>query len=136
MHCKELKFLTPHRPASRFLYFRFLITFLHCQKDDNTGWVLRTRVDGEQRVWASRGAHLRQSTLLAVARKISDYPLSKDFYQHNTFKITDGYDFREEAEEEDIVLSLALRLINEKKSADTVLDEEESKDDDDDDDEK
>ncbi|CDM34646.1 unnamed protein product [Penicillium roqueforti FM164] len=30
---KELKFLGNARPAKRFLYFRFIITYIHCKKE-------------------------------------------------------------------------------------------------------
>ncbi|KAJ9297842.1 hypothetical protein DTO271G3_4063 [Paecilomyces variotii] len=38
---KELVFLTENKPARRFLYFRFLITYLNAKKSQNTPFHLR-----------------------------------------------------------------------------------------------
>ena len=39
MDGKQLSFLSLARPARRFLYFRFTVTYLDCKQEGHTSWV-------------------------------------------------------------------------------------------------
>ncbi|KAJ9264572.1 hypothetical protein DTO212C5_7075 [Paecilomyces variotii] len=77
---KELVFLTENRPARRFLYFRFLITYLNAKKSENTAFT--STVEGRDQFWASPGEYLEKSTLKALARNISGLELPPTLLQH------------------------------------------------------
>ncbi|KAL9106771.1 MAG: hypothetical protein Q9187_008520 [Circinaria calcarea] len=109
---KKLVFLSANRPARRFLYFRFVITYLHCKQAGNVEWV--TEVESRGMIWASPGPYLRQSMLLTLARKVSDLYWPEAFYENTTFETADGCPSRSLEEENDLTLSLAVRLRDEK----------------------
>lgn len=71
-------------------------------------------------MWASPGPYLRRSMLVTLARRISDLYLPETFYSHTTFAEADGCASRPEDEEEDLVLSLTVRLHNEREAAQII----------------
>jgi hypothetical protein len=96
-----LKFLTPNRPARRYLYLRYVITALHQQKLGNVGWL--GRVEAKGYLWATPGPYLRESMLRTLARRISDHFLPEVFYD-STFTIADGCPARSPEDEEDLAM--------------------------------
>jgi hypothetical protein len=98
---RALEFLTPNRPARRYLYLRYVITFLHQQKLGNVEWL--GRVEARGYIWAAPGPYLRKSMLLTLARRISDQFLPEVFYD-STFTIADGCPQRSPEDEEDLAM--------------------------------
>ncbi|KAK2762298.1 hypothetical protein FQN54_001308 [Arachnomyces sp. PD_36] len=80
---KELVFLTENRPARRYLYFRFVMSYLNCKRTGNTEWT--KKVDSKTVFWASPGEYLEKSTLLSLGRNISGFELPPPLYEGNTF---------------------------------------------------
>jgi hypothetical protein len=74
LHNRELRFnQTNNRPAARFLYWRFVQTYLLLKKRGDCPWV--SEVETRGMMWATPGKYLRKSYLIQLARKVSDrYP--------------------------------------------------------------
>ncbi|KAG0645443.1 hypothetical protein D0Z07_8664 [Hyphodiscus hymeniophilus] len=104
---RALKFLTPNRPARRYLYLRYVFTFLHQQKLGNVDWL--SRVEARGCIWATPGPYLRKSMLLTLARRISDQFLPEVFYD-STFTIADGCPQRSPEDEEDLAMGFDHKL--------------------------
>jgi hypothetical protein len=102
-----LKFLTPNRPACRYLYLRYVITFLHQKKLGNIEWL--NRVEARGYIWATPGPYLRKSMLLTLARRISDNFLPEVFYD-STFSVADGCPQRSLEDEEDLAMEFDHRM--------------------------
>ncbi|KAK2771292.1 hypothetical protein FQN53_005102 [Emmonsiellopsis sp. PD_33] len=100
---KELVFLSDNRPARRFLYFRFVVTYLHAKKSGNTAWA--ERIDSRNVLWASPGPYLEKSTLLSLGRNISGFELPPPLYEDMTF---DSAEPPKDATQE-VVLSMRVR---------------------------
>ncbi|KAI9828163.1 MAG: hypothetical protein M1832_003690 [Thelocarpon impressellum] len=85
---RELRFLGDGRPARRFLYFRFVVTFLIC-RDRGTplDWAGGAKSDGV--MWASPGPYLEKATLRHMARQISHHELPPAILA-NTFDDSNG----------------------------------------------
>ncbi len=81
---QELQFLSDNRPARRFLYFRFIITYLNARRMKNFDF--STSVEARKIFWASPGEYLRKSTLITLARMISDFELPPSVYGMTTFE--------------------------------------------------
>jgi hypothetical protein len=64
---KILEFLTPNRPARRYLYFRYLCTYFHWKKQGDTDWV--SWVEARGMMWATPGPYLRQLMLKTLAKE-------------------------------------------------------------------
>lgn len=101
----HLQFLTANRPAKRFLYFRFVITYLNAKKQGNSSFTDNS--DTKQGFWASPGPYLRRSTLISLARNISGCELPPPLLDENTFE-TDEVPAHE-VEDMSIVLSSEMR---------------------------
>ncbi|OBT66253.1 hypothetical protein VE03_04344 [Pseudogymnoascus sp. 23342-1-I1] len=103
MDGKALKFLTPNRPARRYLYLRFVMTVLQQQRLGNTELLdyLKERVY----LWGLPGPYLRKSMLLALARRFSDQGLLECFYDP-TFTVADGFPQRSAEDEDDLAMGL------------------------------
>ncbi|KAJ5626552.1 hypothetical protein N7528_003979 [Penicillium herquei] len=84
---RELTFLNLNRPASRFLYFRFIITCISMMKQGKDISFMTT-AEGNS-VWTSPGDYLRKSTLTTVARNISGYDLPPALVESTTFSDED-----------------------------------------------
>ncbi|KAJ5241048.1 uncharacterized protein N7469_002639 [Penicillium citrinum] len=80
----ELAFLNDNRPAKRYLYFRFVMTYLHWKKNGIlTPFV--SNVETVRQFWPTPGPYLRQSMLCALARNISGVDLPNSLVQDRTF---------------------------------------------------
>ena len=73
-------------------------------------------------MWASPGSYLRQSLLVLLARKVSDLYLPQIFYQTTTFIEADGCASGTKDEEEDLAMSLAVRVREEGEMAQKRMD--------------
>jgi hypothetical protein len=74
-------------------------------------------------MWASPGPYVRKSMLVTLAKKVGDHMFPEAFYDQTTFSEVDGCASRSKAEEDDLALSMALQLKNEKRNR-SVIDEE------------
>ena len=79
---KELKFPSTFRPARRYLYFRFVITYLHAKSMGNRAFT--DTVEFKRSFWASGGQWINKSTLGSLARNVSGVELP-DSIKENTF---------------------------------------------------
>ena len=77
---RELQFLTANQPARRYLYFRFLVTYLHAKQSGNSEFT--SMVDSCQTFWACPGGYLERSTLISLARNISGIQLPPAITAH------------------------------------------------------
>ena len=124
-----LKILTPNQPAARYLYLRYVITFLHQQKLGNTAWLDRVCARGY--LWATPGPYLRQTMLAALARRVSDYFLPEVFYE-STFTAVDTCPQRSQSDEKDLAMGLdhkveeALTLATHRRGSDDKEESDES----------
>lgn len=84
---RELLFLSDSCPAKRFLFFRFIITYLNAKIDGNNDFA--NEVDTEQSFWASPGSYLRKSTLTMLSRNVSGMEIPPNVYKDNTFEDQD-----------------------------------------------
>ena len=107
-----MKFLGPQRPAKRFLYFRFVITYLHAKKAGDIPWVAEVEAKGQ--MWATPGPYLRQSMLVTLARQVSDHYLPEVFFEGVTFAEAAGSSRMSPEDEEIAALSLAMKIDDEK----------------------
>ncbi|KAJ5939216.1 hypothetical protein N7466_002350, partial [Penicillium verhagenii] len=83
---RVLKFLSDNRPRRRYLYFRFLISYLHAKRMDlgDTAEKVEAR-----RFWPSSGEYLNRSTLRTLARCVSGCELPAQFVENKTFDDSD-----------------------------------------------
>ncbi|KAJ9286803.1 hypothetical protein DTO021C3_5535 [Paecilomyces variotii] len=106
IHGKALEFLSNSRPAKRYLYFRFIITYLfHKRRASNLEWV--EEVEAKGTLWATPGPYLRKSMLVALARRASDHYAPEAFW-NGTFEESKESPGRSAAEEE--ILAHALQV--------------------------
>jgi len=98
----ELVFLTENRPAKRFLYFRFIISYIFAQKNGNQLFI--NKMNNDKNFWASPGEYLRKSTLISLARNISGLELPPNILDKTTFEGTAS-----EETDDTLVLSAHLR---------------------------
>ena len=69
---KEIAFKTDARPASRFLYYHFVVTLLRNKRDRQPGWENYLMNLPFGRSFATIGKYVRHSMLLALARYAGD----------------------------------------------------------------
>ncbi|KAJ5980278.1 hypothetical protein N7481_007576 [Penicillium waksmanii] len=80
---RELRFLNDNRPRRRYLYFRFLISYLNAKRLGKTSAVRNIE---QRRFWPSDGAYLHRSTLVALARCISGSEIPPSLLHNMTFE--------------------------------------------------
>lgn len=82
---RQLEFLNDFRPACRYLYFKYCITYMYWKQKGDTEWV--TSLEGLRGyIWATPGAYLRRSMLISLAKGSEDLFLPEAFYLQNTFE--------------------------------------------------
>ncbi|KUJ10066.1 uncharacterized protein LY89DRAFT_268856 [Mollisia scopiformis] len=82
---QELRFLNDNRPAKRYLYFKFVMTYIRClEEDDSLKLAIMDKLEGKGNMWATAGKYLRKSTLLILAKSAHDNFLPEIFFE-NTF---------------------------------------------------
>lgn len=79
---RQLKFMSSNRPRRRYLYMRFIISYLWCKRNAVPG--LDEKVESK-RFWPSAGTYLERSTLQTLARCISGCQIPKDLTAEHTF---------------------------------------------------
>ncbi|KAJ5578387.1 uncharacterized protein N7459_007351 [Penicillium hispanicum] len=79
---RVLQFLNDNRPRRRYLYFRFIISYLQAKKLQLAD--VTEKVEAK-RFWPSEGAYLHKSTLKTLARCVSGSELPDDLTE-NTFE--------------------------------------------------
>ncbi|CAG8923374.1 unnamed protein product [Penicillium salamii] len=79
---RPLGFRSENRPRRRYLYLRFLISYLWCKRNSVT--CLDRKVQSK-RFWPSGGSYLEKSTLQTLARCISGCEIPADLTAQNTF---------------------------------------------------
>ena len=62
---KVLQFQNDNRPARRYLYFKYLMTYLMNQETGNTSWTQKYPHKGT--MWCTPGPYLRKSMLVTLA---------------------------------------------------------------------
>lgn len=70
---RELTFVGETRPARRFLYFRFIITYIFHKRNGDTGFA--KKIENIQNFWPTPGPYLRKSMLISLARNVSGYDI-------------------------------------------------------------
>jgi hypothetical protein len=73
---RELEFLGATR---RFLYFRYIMTYLYYKKLGRIKWA--SQIEAHGYMWATPGRYLRQSMLQVLARQVSDHYLPEVFWK-------------------------------------------------------
>ena len=69
---KEVIFLNENRPASRFLYYHFVVTLLRNKTNRKPGWAKVSAELPTGKPFATMGPHMRESMLLALAKMAGD----------------------------------------------------------------
>lgn len=131
LHGKELEFKGPNRPAKRYLYFRYLITYLHWKKLGSVEFESEVAPKGV--MWASPGNYVRESMLRIFAKKVGDYLFPEAFYEQTTFSTVEGGSNRPKEEEELLATVMAHRVKSHKRNLqaaddDVASDEEDVED--------
>jgi hypothetical protein len=85
-----------------------MMTYLHHKKTGAMGWT--SRIEAKGKMWATPGPYLRRSMLTTLARKVSDHFLPEAFYEETTFTEAEGCAARSAEEEDDLALSLTVRM--------------------------
>ena len=69
---QELIFKNENRPASRFLYYHFVVTLLRNKRDRQPGWEQYLMELPTGKPFATTGRYMRESMLLALAKSAND----------------------------------------------------------------
>ncbi|KAJ9208722.1 hypothetical protein C8Q69DRAFT_460581 [Paecilomyces variotii] len=108
VHNKPLEFLSNNRPAKRYLYFRFIVTYLyHKRRASNLEWVAQVEAKGT--LWATPGPYLRKSMLIALARRASDHYAPEAFW-NGVFEEVNESPSRSATEEETLSYALSVQI--------------------------
>ncbi|KAJ5901536.1 hypothetical protein N7495_002064 [Penicillium taxi] len=83
---KALEFRNDNRPRRRYLYFRFIVSYLWQKRRQtaNAMNILAEKTDA-RKFWPSGGAYLQKSTLQTLARCISGCEIPNDLIENQTF---------------------------------------------------
>ncbi|KAF7714342.1 Uncharacterized protein PECH_003048 [Penicillium ucsense] len=86
LHNRPLTFLNDKRPRRRYLYFRFIMSYLNAKRQNmvNLSVPLETK-----QFWPSPGGYLHESTLKIMARSVSGCELPPPLISGQTFKESD-----------------------------------------------
>ncbi|KKZ65813.1 hypothetical protein EMCG_01198 [[Emmonsia] crescens] len=104
---KPLSFLTSsNRPAGRFLFFRFIMTYLQAKIQGHVEWTEKIETNTAYDLWPlpGPGGYLEKNTLQSIARNISGFELPVSLYEGLTFET------EEAAADPDYDTVLAMRL--------------------------
>ncbi|PTU19127.1 hypothetical protein P175DRAFT_0494281 [Aspergillus ochraceoroseus IBT 24754] len=78
---KELTFLGDNQPAHRYLFFRFIISYLYAKANGNT--MVREKVNRKD-FWPIIGRYLHKSMLVTLARSVSGTELPRSLVEGKT----------------------------------------------------
>ena len=101
----RLQFRNGNRPARRYLYFRFVMSYMKASKE---GYSNMQKKLPNGRIWASPSkleGYLRKSVLQRLAKRIGDEPLPTDLLEAGSFEDTEP---KSGHEEEDEVAAIAV----------------------------
>jgi hypothetical protein len=110
---KEIIFRTDQRPASRFLYYHFVVSLLLCRSRENSGWEALWLRYGKAEPWPTPGRYLRESMLSALTRCVGNVEESDfaEFVGDHSFLSSN----RLNKDEEDEIARQVIKLFNENK---------------------
>lgn len=110
LHGKCLQFLNNNRPAKRYLYFRYVLSYLINKKRDPSSveWAIDKNTKGY--MWATPGPYLRNSLLHSLARRISDHYLPEALFQQTTFSDLPYARNKNQADEQQYITTLAHKI--------------------------
>jgi hypothetical protein len=97
---KEIIFRTDQRPASRFLYYHFVVSLLLCRSREYPGWEELWLKYGKTEPWSTPGQYLRESMISALARcvgNVDELDLA-EFVNPHSFSSSNRLDQDEENE--------------------------------------
>lgn len=117
-------FRSDRHPARRYLYFRYVMTYLWAKKQGNQEWV--EQVDNKGVFWAFSGPYLEKSTLISLGTRISGFTLPESIIHDKT---CDGPEPCEEDKDQSRQMVISLRQAN---IASSKAQDEEGVDDEDD----
>jgi hypothetical protein len=107
-----LRFPTPHSPAARFLYLRFVLAYVRCvQAGYDITWADQAAHSTSNTVWTAPGRYLRRSMLLALLRKLVHFDIPDSSYVNMTFEGGGDGTQRSNEDEEALAASLAARIM-------------------------
>ena len=128
---QRLKFRNENRPARRYLYFRYIMAYMHAVKSQYPNYKEKLP---SGTIWASPGktdGYLRKSVLRALAERAGDVSLPQELVAAGTFLDTDPSSGRD-IEDKKAVIELSARIKD--KDNGTLRDEVGDEDSDDEDD--
>lgn len=108
----ELNFRNYNRPARRYLYFKYIITYLTAKEIEETSWASRSQCQGT--MWCSPGPFVRDSMLRVLARQVSDLYLPEALISAGTFTEAADISSRPKDEEQVLAMSLGLKIEDER----------------------
>ncbi|EEQ27278.1 hypothetical protein McanMca71_005834 [Microsporum canis] len=119
IHRQPLKFQGDRRPATRYLYFRYVVTYLLYKRRLDPIPDIIQGPKSQDKLWPISGPFLRRSMFAKLALEIGRAPLPEIWYEHTTFD-SDRHTRKETnhvqnwtSEEEDVlVLKLAAELLD------------------------
>lgn len=97
---KEVAFRTEHRPASRFLYFHYVVTLLRCKGERRHGWKELWDRLSTMNPWPMSGQYLRKSMLVTLGREVADIEEDEMLRLTEGQSFTDAHSLTSEEEEE------------------------------------
>ena len=106
---RRLQFLNDNRPARRYLYFRYVMAYLHAAKSK---WTNFDKKLPRGTMWASPekpDGYLRKSVLRALAERVGDTTLPADLLAAGTFIDTEPESGRA-IEDQKAIIELAARI--------------------------
>ncbi|KAK2800022.1 hypothetical protein FQN50_008261 [Emmonsiellopsis sp. PD_5] len=108
---KPLTFQSDARPAARFLFFRFVMTYLQAKMGGNVGWAQRVESGTAEDLWpapADGGEYLERSMFAAVARNVCGFEVPEGLCGGLTF---DGEQGVVGEGDDEMVLAMRLREV-------------------------
>ena len=118
------------RPARRYLYFRYIMTYLICQQQGLPMEWTRKANTTKAAMWATPGPYLRKSMLVSLARKVSHHYLPDVLVETTTFTNQPDSPSRPN-EEETLAEALALSIHDTHQAAVAKRDRDPDEDEDD-----
>ncbi|CAG8378583.1 unnamed protein product [Penicillium salamii] len=99
---RELLFLSDERPRPRYLYFRFIVSYLRAKRLNRIDPSIKAK-----RYWPLRGKYLNRSTLKTFGKCVTGYDLPDEFITDCTFE-----DSRSEARNREAGMILAADILD------------------------
>ena len=121
-----LKFLNEHRPAARYLYFRYVLTYTFWKAREQLDWTNELgRV--QEYVWATPGRYVNYCILSEMSIGMPNVRLPETLYEERTFK---DEDYSNDKQNEICTRSLSVTISDFQQARDPSRRDQMSKDDD------